>query len=91
MEILNNQYFWYAVFVLIAILIGLFVSKFLKVTVTKDGFSMNANKEGNKDNVIIKKIKNKSDIDLATKLGQNIDIQDIDSSKVKVNKDTDTK
>ena len=38
-----------------------------------------------KDGVNVKNIKNKSDLDIKNREGQDIDVQDIDDSKIKIN------
>ncbi len=40
-----------------------------------------------KDNVTIKNIKNNSDIDINTQKGQNTNIEDVNKSTIKINKD----
>ena len=66
---------------LILILALIFFNDRVKTTVF-GLFSLDAR---NKDGVKIKKVKNKSDLDLKNREGQDIDIEDIDDSKIKIN------
>jgi len=44
-------------------------------------------KSEGKDNLTIKNIKNNSDIDINTQKGQNANIEDVNKSTIKINKD----
>ena len=65
---------------LILILALIFFNDRVKTTVF-GLFSLDAH---NKDSVKIKNVKNKSDLDLQNQEGQDIDIDDIDDSKIKI-------
>lgn len=65
---------------LILILALIFFNDRVKTTVF-GLFSLDAR---NKDGVKIKNVKNKSDLDLQNREGQDIDINDIDDSKIKI-------
>jgi len=86
MNTFDNIYFWYALFALIVIVLGLILSKYLKVRISKNGFAMDAKKELDHDNVKVKKIRNNSSVDLNTKKATNIEVENIDNSDVKINK-----
>ena len=86
---MESNYLYFGIAVLAVIALGLLFSKNLKAIFSEKGLEIEK-KEGN-DNVIVTKVKNDSDVDINTKEGQNIKIDDIDSSKVKLNKNNENK
>lgn len=81
---MNETYLYIGLAALVVILVSVIIRKNTKAKLTKGGFELET-KEG-KDNVVLKNVRNKSDVDADTKQGQNLNIVDIDNSKVKINK-----
>lgn len=81
---MDSNYLYFGVAVLIVIIIGLLFSKNLKAKFSENGLEIE--KSEGKDSVQVTKIKNESDVDISSKENQNIKVDDIDKSKVKINK-----
>ncbi len=81
---MENVYLYIGIVALIVILIIGLSSKKIRAKLSNKGLEINANKHNKKDNVSVKKVKRKSDIDITTKKDQNIDIEDIDNSNINI-------
>ena len=71
---MNEIYLYLGLGALLVIIVAVIISKNTKAKLSKRGFEIET-KEG-KDNVIIKDIKSESDVDVNTKQGQNLNIQE---------------
>jgi len=68
---------------IVILIVGLVVSK----NFVGSFKGIKVKKTEGKDNVTIKNIKNNSDIDINTQKGQNTNIEDVNKSTIKINKD----
>ncbi|MCF8247696.1 MAG: hypothetical protein K9J37_21790 [Saprospiraceae bacterium] len=87
MEIFNNINFWITAIIAFVVIIGIFAFKNFKGNISKDSLSFDGSKEGGKDNIVIKNVKNESNVDVNSISGQNMKIEEVDKSEIKVNKD----
>ncbi len=81
---MENVYLYIGLGALIVVIIVALTSKKFKAKLSKNGFGVSADKNAKKDNVKVKRVKNKSKVDLTTKKDQNIDVEDIDSSDINI-------
>ncbi|MCX7099592.1 MAG: hypothetical protein NTV43_16995 [Methylococcales bacterium] len=82
----NTLYLVIGGFIAIVIGIGLFKSDTFKAIINKKGMNVEAGKQAKKAQTRIKKVTNKSDIAVAQKDGHEVEIEDIDNSKINVTK-----
>lgn len=80
---MENSYLMISIGALIVIIVVAIVSKSFRAKLSKNGLDINANKNGDKDNVEVTKVDD-SDIDLTTKKQQNVKIDDIKKSNIKI-------
>ena len=85
---MDNTYLWLGIGAFIVIIIGILSSKRLKAMLSKDGFVIETDKSDGleKDTTSVKKIKSKSDIYVESPDNRNIDVEDVESSKVRIKK-----
>jgi hypothetical protein len=77
-----DNYLWFAIAALVFLLVGVMISKNFSGSFNGMFFK----KTEGKDNVSISKVKNGSEIDIDTKQGQNINVKDVEKSKLRLNK-----
>ncbi len=84
----ENSYLFYiviAALIAIVLIIALLNSNKVKAMISKNKFTLNAERTGDdKDNTKVKNIKNNSDVDIKTKKDRGYDIDDVDNSKIKI-------
>lgn len=83
---MNEIYLYIGIGALIIIAIGIMTSKKFKGKLTKKGLSVESDNSTSKDETKIKKIRNQSDLDVESPENRNIDIRDVDNSKIKIKK-----
>lgn len=81
---MDSNHLIFGISILVVIVIGLIFSKNLKAIFSDKGLEIE--KSEGKDNVQVTQIRNKSEVDLNTKENQNVNVKDIDDSKVRINK-----
>lgn len=81
---MENIYLYLGLAALVVILIIGMSSKTFKAQLSKSGLNIDSNKEKEKSNISMKNIKNKSSIDLTSRSDQNVNVEDIDSSKINI-------
>lgn len=83
---MENTYMILGGIALFVILIAIIVGKNVSANLSKKGFQINK-KEG-KDNISVSDIKNKSNIELNSQKNQNVIVNNVDNSSVKINKNS---
>jgi len=85
---MDDLYLWLGIAICIVIVIGILFSKRLKATLSSKGFGIETDQslKTEKDRTSVKNIKNKSDINLESPENRNIEVEDIENSKVKIKK-----
>lgn len=82
----NTLYLIIAILVAIVLVVGLVKSDRFRATVKKGKFDLDAGKNPEKSQTRIKKVKGKSEIDVTQKDGHEVEIEEIEGSKITVRK-----
>jgi CBS domain containing-hemolysin-like protein len=71
---------------LLVIALGLLFSGKFKAIFTKGKLKLEASQREDKDQTSVKHIKNNSDVEIGSPKGRNISVEEVDNSKVKINR-----
>jgi uncharacterized membrane protein YhiD involved in acid resistance len=78
----ENSYIILGIAAIIVIAIGILFSKNFRARLNRKGFEVD--KTQTRDDVVVRKVRNKSKVRATTKSGQNLTINDIDNSNIDI-------